>query len=84
MLSQGSSNYQIVADWLREPPADLQALLPKLEDLAFEPDDKAIVLLALAGINREQGKSLIEFAQRLNAWPSKHNEFVNASIAAMR
>ena len=84
LLSEGSSNHQIVAGWLRDPPVDLETLLPKLTDLAFEPDDKAIVLLALAGSNRSKGDKLIEFAKRLNAWPSNHNAFVEATLAAMR
>jgi hypothetical protein len=83
LLSDGSPEHQIVAGWLREPPADLTSLLPKITDLSFEPDDKVIVLLALASGNRPGREQLVEFAKRLNAWPGNRNAFVEATLAAM-
>ena len=68
---------------MREPPADLSMLLPKVTELVLEPDDKAIVLLALAESNRAGTDKLIEFAKHLNAWPSNHNDFVDATLSAM-
>jgi hypothetical protein len=84
LLAAGSSEQQIVAGWLREPPADLTTLLTKLTDLSLEPDDKVIVLLALASNDRPGREQLIELASRLGAWPSGREVFVNAMLSAMR
>jgi len=84
LMAEGPNQYQIVAGWLREPPADLSTLLPQVTELVLEPDDKAIVLLALAGSNRPGTDKLIESAKHLNAWPSNHNDFVDVALSAMR
>jgi tetratricopeptide (TPR) repeat protein len=84
LLAKGSRDEQIVAGWLREPPVDLAALLPKLTDLALEPDDKVIVLLALAGSGGQNREKLIDFATRLAVWPSGRKAFVESTLAGMR
>jgi hypothetical protein len=84
LLAKGSREEQLVAGWLREPPADLATLLPKLTDLALEPDDKVIVLLALASTGNQNREKLLEFATRLAVWPSTRKAFVERSLGAMR
>lgn len=84
LLAKGSSEQQIVAGWLRDPPADFAGLVPKLTDLSLEPDDKVIVLLALAGTGHPGSDKLLELAKRLNAWPNGCKDFVDVTLAAMQ
>ena len=83
-LAMGTNEERIVAQWLRNPPADLNELLPKIADLALDPDDKVTVLLALAGSKAAGYEKLIALAEKLNAWPSPRRAFVNTTLAAMR
>ncbi len=83
-FASGTGEERIVAQWLNHPPADLSQLLPKITDIALEPDDKAVVLLALAGTKGSGSEQLIALAERLNAWPSSRQTFVKTTLAAMR
>ncbi len=83
-LSAGTNEQRIVAQWLQQPPADLTELMPKLTDIALTPDDKVVVLLALAEPGRPGRDELIAFAEKLSVWPSARRAFVEASLAAAR
>ena len=83
-ISSGTAEQKIAAQWLQKPPADLDELLPKLTDLTLAPDDKVIVLLALAEPGRRGREKLIAFAEKLSVWPSARHAFVENSLAAAR
>jgi tetratricopeptide (TPR) repeat protein len=84
LLSDSSRQEQIVAGWLKEPPADWAAVLPQLADLSLDPIDKVIVLLALAQEERPGRDQLIEFATQLSNWPTTRSELIGEWLGAMR
>jgi tetratricopeptide (TPR) repeat protein len=84
LLASGTGQEQIVAEWLKEPPADLASLLPRLHDLSLEPTNKVYVLLALAENEGPGRDKLLELAGQLGHWPTSRKALIDEWLSAKR
>lgn len=83
-MAAGNQEERIAAKWLEKPPADSSQLVMHLADLSMTPDDKLIVVLALAAAAGENRAELMALAEKLSKWPSARRPFTNMVMETMR